>query len=135
MNQLLFFGINVGLALFVGFFIYFVLIPVFKDDTGLGVLISLFLLIPMTVSYALHVDGTKEVKRNLIPKEKYQVARTSESVVFVLEGEKPIRSNRAFVYNNAKDTSKVKLYRIKKINWFNSVRNVNIKIETVESDS
>ncbi len=135
MNHLLFFAINAGLALFIGFFIYFVLVPVFRKDVGLGVLISLFLLIPMTVSYALHVDGTKEVKRNLIPKEKYQVARTSESVVFVIEGQEPIKTNRAFVYNHAKDTSKVKLYRIKEINWFNSVRNENIRIETVKSDS
>lgn len=134
MNHLLFFAINAGLALFIGFFIYFVLVPVFKDDAGLGVIISLFLLIPIIVSYAMHVDGTKEVKRNLIPKEKYQVARTSKSVVFVLKGEKPIKSNRAFVYNHAKDTSKVKLYRIKEINWFNSVRNEKIKIVTTKSD-
>jgi len=135
MNTIVYFIVNAGLALFIGFFIYFVLIPVFKEDAGLGVLISLFLLIPITVSYAIHVDGTKEVKRNLVPKEKYQVAKTSNSVVFILEGEKPIKSNRAFVYNHANDTSKVKLYRTKKINWFGSVKNETIKIKTTKSDS
>ena len=133
MSHLLFFGINAGLALFMVSFIYFVLVPVFRENVGLGVLISLFLLIPMTVSYALHVDGTKKIKRNLIPNEKYQVARTSESVVFVIEGQEPIKTNRAFVYNHAKDTSKVKLYQIREINWFNSVRNKNIKIVTTKS--
>jgi len=132
MNSLVYFIVNAGLALFIGFFIYFVLIPVFNEDVGLGVLISLFLLIPITVSYAIHVDGTKKIKRNLVPKEKYQVAKTSDSVVFILEGEKPIKSNRAFVYNHAKDTSKVKLYRIRKINWFDSVRNETIKIKTTK---
>lgn len=122
----------IGLGIFLLY--YYVVIPVWKDDKFAGVLIGLFSLLPILFSVLIHAEGIKETQRIKIDPRKYEVVKTDRNVAFITD-ESTIQTDRAFIYNNAQDTSVVSLYKVKEINYFNDVHQTYLEIQVIDRDT
>lgn len=122
----------VGLGVFLLY--YFLVIPAWKDEKSAGVLVGFLSLLPILFSVIIHAEGVKETQRIKIDLKEYEVVKSDRKVVFVTD-ETTLQTDRAFIYNNAQDTSLVNLYKVKEVNYFNEIRKTYLEIQVIDQDT